>query len=77
MQLIHQMGSVRLTLNPKKGIWCEFCGKDCMQENLLLIEGYNKPRVYEPICIQCAQDLITCLQRTLTDVLLLGDKENV
>lgn len=72
----HHVGSVLTELNAKKGIWCEFCGKECSDEHLITFRSMLGHSAKELICTTCAKDLITCLQRSLTDA-LLTDKEIV
>lgn len=71
---VHVRGSVSTELNAKKGIWCEFCQKDCSKEHLITIVGMSQKSARELVCVQCATDLITCLRASLMDALLI-DKE--
>jgi hypothetical protein len=75
MGLKHESGHLFSELNAKKGIWCEWCGKDCQKEHLITITSTCKEYVKELVCVNCAQDMVKCLQRSLMDA-VLTDKEN-
>lgn len=56
---VHVRGSISTELNAKKGIWCEFCGKDCSKEHLIRVtcsRNYDERDVCIPICAACATD---------------------
>ncbi len=68
-------GKVVVELNAPKGIWCEFCSKDCEHEHLITISATpENPALLT--CVSCAHDLQECLQRALVDAMLI-DKETV
>lgn len=73
---IHVQGSISTELNAKKGIWCEFCQKDCSKDHLITIVGMSQNSARELVCVQCAADLITCLRKSLMDA-LLTNKETI
>lgn len=72
--MIHQHGHVSTELNARKGIWCEFCQRDCSKEHLITITGLSQNSARELVCTTCANDLVVCLRNSLMDA-ILTDKE--
>ena len=70
MTLTHTVGNIQTILNPRKGIWCEFCHKECENDHLIKIQDLTDPANDNLICPACAIDLIQCLKLSLTDALL-------
>ena len=73
---IHQQGNVFTELNPKKGLYCEWCGKDCTTDHLIRLSNSSSQAsgeflgISEPSCTDCAIAIINCLQLALADALI-------
>ena len=70
--MIHEKGLVITELNAKKGLWCECCTVDCTKEHLITFKSRcaGDSVMYQHVCTKCAQDLVSCLQKSLMDALL-------
>ena len=76
MKCEESAGKVQTKLNGRKGIFCEVCRDDCSDKHLITLQTVeiSSDLMYQHVCVQCAKDLITCLQRSLMNA-LLTDKE--
>jgi hypothetical protein len=78
--MIRTIGKAQTELNAKKGIWCEFCRTPCYNSNLITLRRATNVftddnwEVTTLMCTSCAQNIIKCIQRSLMDSLLIGEK---